>query len=58
MVSQADLDRTDGAVVYPESELAQRHGAGVEKETTDPDQAYARFRKDEDVPYRDGWLPG
>ncbi len=46
------------AATYPESELAQRHGAGVEQETTEPDVAYARFRKDDDVPYREGWLPG
>jgi uncharacterized cupin superfamily protein len=29
--------------VYPVSELARRHGAGVEAETTDPVEAYARF---------------
>jgi hypothetical protein len=28
---------------YPVSELAQRHGAGVEVETTSPDKAYAHF---------------
>jgi uncharacterized cupin superfamily protein len=45
-------------VVYPSSELAQRHGAGVEETTTSAEEAYARFPKDADVPYRDGWLPG
>ena len=50
--------RSKDDVVYPASELAQRHGAGVETETTEPDEAYASFRKDADVPYRDGWLPG
>ena len=50
--------RTGGDVIYPESELAQRHGAGVEKETAEPEVAYARFRKDVDLPYREGWLPG
>ena len=50
--------RSDGDVIYPSSELAKRHGAGVEKETSNADEAYARFRKDVDVPYRDGWLPG
>jgi hypothetical protein len=37
-------------------ELAQHHGAGVEIETGDPAEAYARFRLDQDVEYRAGWL--
>jgi uncharacterized cupin superfamily protein len=49
--------RTGGDVIYPESELAQRHRAGVEHETTDPAQAYAATPRDADVPYRDGQLP-
>ena len=44
-------------VVYPESELARRYGAGVERETTDPKEAYASLSPDRDVPYRTGWLP-
>ena len=36
-------------VVYPRSELALRHGAGVETETTKPAEAYAPFPK---------WQPG
>jgi uncharacterized cupin superfamily protein len=32
-----------GALRYPASELAQRHSAGVEVETTDGDEAYARY---------------
>jgi uncharacterized cupin superfamily protein len=32
-------------IVYPRSELARRHGAGVEKETTEPAEAYASFPK-------------
>jgi uncharacterized cupin superfamily protein len=43
---------------YPVEEAALRHGAGVEEETTDPAQAYARFPKRELGPYREGWLPG
>ena len=50
--------RTGGDVVYPESSLAQRHGAGVESETMEPDEAYAGFRPDADVEFLDGWLPG
>jgi uncharacterized cupin superfamily protein len=36
-------------VVYPRSELALRHGAGVETETSSPAEAYAPFPK---------WRPG
>ena len=50
--------RTGGGVIYPASELAQRHGAGVEAETRDPGEAYARFRPDADVEHREDWLPG
>jgi uncharacterized cupin superfamily protein len=42
---------------YTVSEAALRHGAGVEKETTDPDQAYAAFPSVGPTRYRDGWLP-
>jgi len=43
---------------YPYSELAMQHDASAEKETTDPDLAYARFPDREPAEYRDGWLPG
>jgi len=36
-------------IVYPRSELALRHGAGVETETTSPPEAYASLPK---------WQPG
>jgi quercetin dioxygenase-like cupin family protein len=36
-------------IVYPRSELALRHGAGVEVETTSPAEAYAPFPR---------WQPG
>jgi hypothetical protein len=42
---------------YTVDELALRHGAGVEAETTDPTVAYARWRPSEPARYRDGWLP-
>ena len=48
--------RVSRGVVYPRSELALRYGAGVERETREPDEAYADIRADESVPYRDGWL--
>jgi uncharacterized cupin superfamily protein len=50
--------RARDAVVYPVSELALRHGAGVERETRDPEEAYAAIPDDRPVAYRDGWLAG
>jgi uncharacterized cupin superfamily protein len=41
---------------YTVDEAAHRHGAGVERETTNPEQAYARFPKRERTRYREGWL--
>ena len=38
-------------------EAAQRHRAGVERETTYADEAYARFPRSELTRYREGWLP-
>ncbi|HZT90428.1 MAG TPA: cupin domain-containing protein [Gaiellaceae bacterium] len=43
---------------YSVSDAAQRHGAGVERETTEPREAYARFGESTQTRYRDGWLPG
>lgn len=37
--------RADTRVIYPVSELAQKHGAGVEVETDQPSKAYGRFPK-------------
>ena len=42
---------------YSVDEAALRHGAGVEQETTDAKQAYARFAKREPTRYREGWIP-
>jgi len=36
-------------VRYPVSELASKHGASVDTETTDPREAYARFSEDRPV---------
>jgi uncharacterized cupin superfamily protein len=44
--------------VYPVEPLAVRHGAGVEQETTSPDEAYAGTPDAQDVPYVKGTLPG
>jgi uncharacterized cupin superfamily protein len=50
--------RTGGGVLYPESQLARQHRAGVAQATPDPDVAYAGIAEDVAVPYREGWLPG
>ncbi len=42
---------------YTVDEAAQRHGAGVEQETTEPSEAYARFAKGGLARYREGSLP-
>ena len=42
---------------YTVDEAALRHGASVEQETTDPEEAYARFPQRERSRYRKGWLP-
>jgi uncharacterized cupin superfamily protein len=48
--------RTGGGVVYPASEVAHRHAAGVEVETREPNEAYKDIRPDEPVGYRGDWL--
>jgi uncharacterized cupin superfamily protein len=48
--------RMGKGLVYPREDVALRHGAGVEEETSSGDEAYARFTEDVDTPYRKGWL--
>jgi uncharacterized cupin superfamily protein len=43
---------------YTVDEVALRHGAGVERETNDANEAYAHVRRREYTGYREGWLPG
>lgn len=49
--------RSDGDVVYPASELAQRHGAGVASETRSPKEAYAEISPDRPTAFQSDWLP-
>jgi uncharacterized cupin superfamily protein len=42
---------------FPADEVARRHGASVEEETTDGGAAYARVARRTRTRYRDGWLP-
>ena len=50
-----------GGVVYRVSTKAARHGASVERETTDATHAYAKayegLPRSKWIPYQDGWLP-
>jgi uncharacterized cupin superfamily protein len=41
---------------YTVDETARRHGAGVETETADANEAYAPFPKRAPTRYREGWL--
>jgi uncharacterized cupin superfamily protein len=56
-VGARDRSRGPDWGAYTVDEVAQRHGAGVERETTDPDEAYARFPGGGLTRYREGWLP-
>jgi uncharacterized cupin superfamily protein len=47
----------EGWGAYPRDEVAARHDASAERETSDPGEAYARFPHREPSRYRDGWLP-
>ena len=42
---------------YTVDEVALRHGAGVEKETSEPSEAYAGLIRRQQTGYQDGWLP-
>ena len=41
---------------YTADETPARHNASVERDTTDPGDAYERFGGSQPTPYRDGWL--
>ncbi|HEY2740665.1 MAG TPA: cupin domain-containing protein [Gaiellaceae bacterium] len=41
---------------YPYSEVAMRHDASAEEETTDPEVAYARFPSGKPTEFQEGWL--
>jgi len=41
---------------YTVDDAALRHGAGVEQETNEPQEAYARFTRRQPTRYREEWL--
>jgi uncharacterized cupin superfamily protein len=55
-IGARDRSTGPGWGAYSVNEAAIRHGAGVEQETTDPEQAYSRFPRGGLTRYR-GWLP-
>jgi uncharacterized cupin superfamily protein len=56
-VGARDRSTAPGWGGYTVDEAALRHGAGVEKETTEQSEAYAGLPRREPARYRDGWLP-
>ena len=42
---------------YPYSQVAMKHDASTEEETTDPEVAYARFPSGKPTEFREDWLP-
>jgi uncharacterized cupin superfamily protein len=50
-------DGQPGALGFPVDEVAKRHGASVDQDTTDGGVAYARVPRREPSAFRDGWLP-
>lgn len=59
LVAAGARDRSTGSDwgAYTVDEAAIRHGAGVERETKDADEAYGRFGPRQPSRYREGWLP-
>jgi len=47
----------DGWGAYTVDETAIRHGIGVERETTDDEEAYGKFPEPEPSAYERSWLP-
>ena len=60
MLAVGARDRSTGPDwgAYTVDAGAIRQSAGVEQETSDPQEAYARFPPRGPTRYRDGWLPG
>jgi uncharacterized cupin superfamily protein len=49
--------RAHDSLGFPADDVAKRHGASVEENTTDGGAAYASVPGREPTAYRDGWLP-
>jgi uncharacterized cupin superfamily protein len=56
-VGAREHDGQPDSIGFPADEVARRHGASVEEDTTDGDVAYASVPGREPTAYRAGWLP-
>jgi uncharacterized cupin superfamily protein len=56
-IGAREHEKSEGWGGYAVDETARRHGASVERETTYPKEAYARFPSRKPVAFRDDWLP-
>jgi hypothetical protein len=56
-VGSRDHSRGPDWGAYTVNEAALRHSAGVDQETTNAHEAYARFPRSELTRYGEGWLP-
>jgi uncharacterized cupin superfamily protein len=56
-IGARDRSTGEGWGGYTVDEAAQRHGAGVEEDTTDEKIAYANWAWRRPAPYQDDWLP-
>jgi quercetin dioxygenase-like cupin family protein len=56
-VGAREHDGQPDSLGFTVDEVAKRHGASVEEDTTDGDIAYASVPRREKTAYRDGWLP-
>ena len=57
MLAVGARGRRRKGLVYPVSEAALKHRAGVEQETSDASEAYGSFADWKRSLYQDGWLP-
>jgi uncharacterized cupin superfamily protein len=56
-VGARENQRSAGWGGYTVDELALRHGAGVERETSDVREAYSKVARRTPTRFREGWLP-
>jgi uncharacterized cupin superfamily protein len=56
-VGSREHEDDEGWGGYTVDDLARRHGAGVERETNEPAEAYAGLPRRGPTGYREGWLP-
>jgi uncharacterized cupin superfamily protein len=57
LILSAGTRKDPEEVIYPASPVAQRYDAGTEEDTSSPEEAYKRFSRSQERPYREGDLP-